>query len=106
MKMRWYKYFLLFLILGASTILNGQVQNDSVFNWSTISSFTFTHVSPQQTGNTKIVRSLKPLQLFIFLSPECPISRSYTLTLNNLFAEFSSNVEFLGCISGKGFTHS
>jgi thiol-disulfide isomerase/thioredoxin len=37
----------------------------------------------------------KPAAVFVFLAPDCPLSQSYTLTLNNLRTQFQSNgVEF------------
>jgi thiol-disulfide isomerase/thioredoxin len=40
---------------------------------------------------------------FIFLSPDCPLSQNYTLTLNNLHKEFvAGGIEFYGVFSGEG----
>ncbi len=42
--------------------------------------------------------------VFIFLSPECPLCQSYSLTLNNLNKEFSSKgVQMIGVIPGNDF---
>src|SRR5690242_17743718 len=44
---------------------------------------------------------------FVFLSPDCPLSENYTLTLNNLHKEFaSSGIEFYGVFSGYGISKS
>jgi hypothetical protein len=45
----------------------------------------------------------KQAAVFIFLSPDCPLSQNYTLTLNNLRKEFlPSGIEFYGVFSGDG----
>ena len=45
----------------------------------------------------------KRAAVFVFLSPDCPLSENYTLTLNNLHKEFASNgIEFYGVFSGYG----
>jgi hypothetical protein len=39
--------------------------------------------------------------VFVFLAPDCPLSQSYTLTLNNLFGRFSArSIGFYGVFSG------
>lgn len=39
----------------------------------------------------------KPITVYVFLSETCPICQSYTLTLKNLYKEYSSkNVRFVG----------
>jgi len=43
--------------------------------------------------------------VFIFLSPECPLCQSYSLTLNNLNKEYSSKgVKMIGVIPGNDFS--
>jgi hypothetical protein len=97
----------LFLTIIFSTAVNflfAQHANDSVLNFSTISSFQFKKLTNDTTVETKFYLSTKPLHLFIFLSPECPLSKNYTVTLNKMFQQYNNEVEFYGCISGKGFT--
>src|SRR3989442_11992934 len=39
--------------------------------------------------------------VFVFLAPDCPLSQSYTLTLNSLYMRFQPNdVAFYGVFSG------
>jgi hypothetical protein len=41
---------------------------------------------------------------FVFLAPDCPLSQSYTRTLNNLYDQFSSrSIGFYGVFSGHAF---
>jgi len=44
------------------------------------------------------------LQVIVFLSPECPLCRNYTLTLNQLRARYEGRVIFTGIIPGKAYT--
>lgn len=40
--------------------------------------------------------------VIIFLSPECPLCQSYTLTVNNLIKDYSSQkIDFVGVVPGK-----
>jgi hypothetical protein len=42
---------------------------------------------------------------FVFLAPDCPLSQSYTLTLNNLYGRFSArSIGFYGVFSGDAFS--
>jgi len=104
MKLRWLIFFSLLMGLISSGSLRAQKKNDSVFNWSQISSFPLIRVTPTEVKEKDILVPLKPFQLFIFLSPECPLSKAYTRTLNKLFDQYGERVAFFGCISGKGFT--
>ncbi|RYY21202.1 MAG: redoxin domain-containing protein [Chitinophagaceae bacterium] len=45
-----------------------------------------------------------PLDLLIFLSPECPLSINYTKTLNELADGFSGRVNFIGIVPGKSYS--
>jgi thiol-disulfide isomerase/thioredoxin len=43
----------------------------------------------------------KRAAVFVFLAPDCPLSQSYTLTLNNLAKEFEANgIGFYGVFAG------
>jgi thiol-disulfide isomerase/thioredoxin len=43
----------------------------------------------------------KRAAVFVFLAPDCPLSQSYTLTLNNLAKEFGANgIGFYGVFAG------
>lgn len=81
-------------------------QNTASFNPGTISSFDVKYVTKNNVQQSKILLSNKKLQLFIFLSPECPLSKNYTSALNKLFQQYGEQVEFFGCISGKGFSYA
>jgi hypothetical protein len=42
--------------------------------------------------------------VFVFLAPDCPLSRSYTLTLKDLDSEFrAESVRFYGVVAGERY---
>lgn len=59
----------------------------------------------QNINGEKVVVSLhaKPLTLLIFLSPECPLCRNYTLALNNLKKRFAQQVQVVGIVPGTAY---
>lgn len=47
----------------------------------------------------------KRATVFVFLAPDCPLSQNYTLTLNNLQAQFDeASVGFYGVIAGVHYS--
>jgi len=55
------------------------------------------HVIDKNTGGG--------MQLFIFISPECPFCVNYTKTLNDLASKFESeNISYAAVVSGDEFT--
>lgn len=47
----------------------------------------------------------RPLNLFVFLSPECPLCKNYTKALNKINNDFSADsVRVIGVISGKAYS--
>lgn len=44
------------------------------------------------------------LSLYIFLSPECPLSQNYTKTLNELNTQYRDKVVFTGIVPGKTYS--
>ena len=47
-------------------------------------------------GKKYVLNDFEKLRVFIFLSPGCPLSQKYTLTLNELAKEFQDKAEFYG----------
>ncbi|MES2780843.1 MAG: redoxin domain-containing protein [Bacteroidota bacterium] len=44
-------------------------------------------------------------RVYYFLSPECPLCQSYSLTIRNLYGEFAKqNIEMIGIIPGTDFS--
>lgn len=56
--------------------------------------------SPINQKNTRLTDE-HVLLLLVFLSPECPMSVSYTKTLNELHREFADKISINGIFSGK-----
>jgi len=44
------------------------------------------------------------LQAVVFLSPECPLCKNYSLTLNSLQQQYAGRVAFTGVIPGKAYS--
>lgn len=67
-----------------------------------------TQLQDLQGRTTRVaVGSPAKLVAFVFLSPECPLCRNYTVTLNRLSKVFNrEGVRFYGIISGKGYPAS
>ena len=96
------KYFplLLFLYCGQSY---AQSVNDSFFNAYFLSSITLIN---SQTGGNLTLKAEDPAglrELYIFLSPECPLCQNYSLVLNKLYREYGSRVKFYGIIPGRTY---
>ncbi|MHA4844997.1 redoxin domain-containing protein [Flavitalea antarctica] len=50
-----------------------------------------------------VVASNLPLNILVFLSPECPLSINYTKTLNELATDFKGQVNLIGIIPGRSY---
>ena len=46
----------------------------------------------------------KKMLAVIFLSPECPLSQNYTLTLNKLYDKYKRELEIVGIFPGSAYT--
>ena len=46
----------------------------------------------------------KPLSLFIFLSPECPLCQNYSVALRQLKQQYGGQVNFYGVVPGNTYT--
>ena len=56
--------------------------------------------TPAHNPVTSLLQN-KRAAVFVFLAPDCPLSQSYTLTLNNLAKEFEANgIGFYGVFAG------
>ena len=51
--------------------------------------------------NTHLPVSSKKLLVFVFLSPECPLSKNYSLKLSGIKKKYHEQVSFIGIIPGK-----
>jgi peroxiredoxin len=56
-------------------------------------------------GKTEFIQHKAKATVIFFLSPECPLCQSYTLTIKKLHQQFSSKgIVFIGVIPGTYFT--
>jgi len=91
------KYMWVFLVFPWHFLL-AQTKNDSVFSASALASF---RLFDAATSHDVSIRPTSRLRLFVFLSPECPISQNYTRTLNRLNHQYAASVDIHGIIPGK-----
>jgi thioredoxin-related protein len=64
------------------------------------------HISLQtlDQNNASVQFDSAALYLFVFLSPECPLSQNYTLVLNNLEKKFGKELKSYGIIPGRAYS--
>ena len=95
------KLFLFFLFSRSFTVL-GQI-TDAQFDLARIKKFSLVDEYGQSRRLTKDI--VKPLNLFVFLSPECPLCKNYTTVLNKISQDFSrDSFVIIGIVSGKSYS--
>jgi thiol-disulfide isomerase/thioredoxin len=92
---------LLFFIFSVYGVQSQPVM-DTIPLFAGSSRFELVDVAQQRT--TKISTVNKELSLFIFLSPECPLSQNYTIVINQLQQKFDQQVNIFGIIPGNDYT--
>jgi len=96
----YYRINLLFFLLFFTACLAAQVPDRAAF--SAVS--TFKLVDPRQQGRVELGVSSKPLVLFVFLSPECPVCQGYAKTLNQIGDKYERQVQVIGIIPGDAYS--
>lgn len=94
--------YILLLLLFASASSAARGNNDSVFKKAVVNNISLLGTSDHKRQTIK--ESTKPLRLFIFLSPECPMCRQYSLLLKSLYKQYGQEVEFYGIVPGNAYT--
>ena len=94
--------FNILFFISASYCTQAQVLKDSSTHFGNVSSYQLMDVSKQK--NTSISLDNKPLFLFIFLSPECPLCQNYTQKINDLKKMFGSQLNVYGIVPGKAYS--
>lgn len=97
------KLILVCILLYVNTIVKAQPVNDSVFNAGIISKIKLQNVTTDKAIFLTEKRT-KPLTLFVFLSPECPLCKNYSNKLNDLNKQYQNYVTMYGVISGKAYS--
>jgi len=77
-----------------------------LFLTSVLCALIFSGTSAQQLLQhpLSVLSDEKQLRVIVFLSPECPICRNYTLTLNQLQKKYAGEVGFTGIVPGKAYS--
>ena len=96
------KYFLLILFFYCGYTY-AQPKNDSVFSSTFLSSVNLTDAETGKIVRLKNENAANKPELFIFLSPECPLCQNYSLVLNKIYREYGGRVRFYGIIPGKTY---
>ncbi|HTL07930.1 MAG TPA: redoxin domain-containing protein [Chitinophagaceae bacterium] len=103
LPMRTNAMLILFLFIALPG-LHAQPLNDSVFAAAKLQ-----QPRLQDAASGKL-RKLTPLaapqlmQLYIFLSPECPLCQNYAQVLNKLHQQYGNAVQFYGIVPGKTYS--
>jgi len=99
------KFFFVWILLFLNFVTNAQSSNDSVFNEALISNIQLQNAD----ANTKLFlrdkQSPKPFTLFIFLSPDCPLCKNYSGTLDSIYNQYKDKVQVYGIIPGKAYSN-
>ena len=94
--------YLLVILISCCLHLQAQT-NDSVFSDAALSSVMLLNADNNQSGHLLNTASEK-ICLFIFLSPECPLCKNYSTTLNTLYQQFGKDILFYGIIPGNAYS--
>ena len=89
------------LILTGYSV-HAQFSSDSLTRFNKVDNFKLTGFN--QNKNVFIHLDDKPISLFIFLSPECPLCQNYTKVINQLQQQFKSAVAVYGIVPGRAYT--
>lgn len=90
------------IFIFASLHLSAQANQDSISYFNKLFSYQLMAVNKQK--NTTLPVTDKPLLLFIFLSPECPLCQNYTQKINELKNIFNQQLTVYGIVPGKAYS--
>ena len=82
--------------------VRGQTFTTPASLFSAISSYKL--IDTKENKTVAVTLSNKPLTLFVFLSPECPVCQGYTKTLNHLQEKYQQQVNLYGIVPGSAYT--
>ena len=82
----------------------GFSQNDSIFDSRHLSSLQLYSAGSRKLYHLPALNTGKPFSLFVFLSPECPLSKDYLPLLNELYKKYAEHISFYGVIPGKAYS--
>ncbi len=87
-------------------IVVAQLQNDSVFNREILRSIPLNNPHKNKITSLDFSTYTQSLVLFIFLSPECPLSQNYSVALNELYLHYKAEVKVYGIFPGKAYKNN
>lgn len=95
------KIVLFFTLVCCFGIANAQT--DPVFSGEKLSSFNLYDPAAGKSFQLPVAEPGKAYSLFVFLSPECPLSQNYLPLLNRLKERYSEDISFYGIIPGRAY---
>jgi thiol-disulfide isomerase/thioredoxin len=93
---------ILFIILVCSFRIV-TAQTDLAFSGEKLSSFRLYDPGAGKSFQLPVADASKAFSVFIFLSPECPLSQNYLPLLNRLRETYSDDISFYGIIPGRAY---
>jgi len=75
-----------------------------ILTWTGILIVAFVHAQNVQSPLKQFNRQGAKLKLFVFLSPECPLSINYTRTINELTDFYKKEVSVYGIFPGTAYS--
>ncbi len=100
--MRLYKFILLLTLLTSIGFAT-EAQNLALVNHFDLSEIRKTKLLAVDKKNKKISFTSR-LNLFVLLSPECPLCKNYSTVLNKIQKEFGSDLNIYGIVPGKAYS--
>ena len=95
-------FIILLSFIFTLTDVAGQTINDSAGRLPNFSSFSLKGIGAAK--DKRIDVTTKPLSLFVFLSPECPLCQNYAVILRQLREKFGDQLNCFGIIPGNAYT--
>jgi len=99
MRFRFLLYFSFLFICGFQAAGQDYLRNDN-FNPSEIAKVKLTAIDKK----TKTIVFTSSLNLFVLLSPECPLCKNYSTVLNKIKEQFSRDLGVYGIVPGKAYS--
>lgn len=100
-----FKILFVWVLLSLNIITKAQSYNDSVFSATEISNIQLQSADANEKFFLNDKQNIKLFTLFIFLSPDCPLCRNYSGTLDSLYNQYKNQVQVYGIIPGKAYSN-
>jgi thiol-disulfide isomerase/thioredoxin len=91
------------LLLGLAACATRQKPQDA--SWQTLATTAVHNIALQHKGKNAYIETDKtPISLLVFLSPECPLCKNYSLVLNTLYQKYNDSIRFYGIVPGRTYS--